>query len=53
MNSLTMKQSTYLGWLMKLPLQDFRELTLKIQSLSSQIYDLCNCHGMRIDYILK
>ena len=30
------------------------ELTLKIQTLSSQIYDLCNCRGIvRIDYILK
>lgn len=30
------------------------ELTLKVQSLSSQIYDLCNCNGIvRIDYILK
>jgi D-alanine-D-alanine ligase len=30
------------------------ELTLKIQSLSSEIYDLCNCKGIvRIDYILK
>lgn len=30
------------------------ELTLKIQSLSSQIYDLCNCNGIvRIDYILN
>ena len=30
------------------------ELTLKVQSLSSQIYDLCGCNGIvRIDYILK
>jgi len=30
------------------------ELTLKIQSLSSRIYDLCSCRGIvRIDYILK
>jgi D-alanine-D-alanine ligase len=29
-------------------------LTLKVQSLSSRIYDLCNCRGIvRIDYILK
>jgi len=29
-------------------------LTLKVQSLSSQIYDLCGCRGIvRIDYILK
>lgn len=30
------------------------ELTLKIQDLSSTIYDLCNCKGIvRVDYILK
>jgi len=30
------------------------ELTFKIQSLSSRIYDLCSCRGIvRIDYILK
>ncbi len=30
------------------------ELTFKVQSLTSQIYDLCNCSGIvRIDYILK
>jgi len=29
-------------------------LTLKVQALSSEIYDLCNCKGIvRIDYILK
>jgi len=29
-------------------------LTLKVQALSSQIYDLCSCNGIvRIDYILK
>ena len=29
-------------------------LTKKIQSLSSEIYDLCNCKGIvRVDYILK
>ena len=29
------------------------ELTLKIQNLSSRIYDLCNCKGIvRVDYIL-
>jgi len=29
-------------------------LTLKVQALSSQIYDLCSCRGIvRIDYILK
>ena len=31
-----------------------KELTLKIQDLSSKIYDLCNCKGIvRVDYILK
>ncbi len=30
------------------------ELTLKVQTLSSRIYDLCNCKGIvRIDYILN
>ena len=30
------------------------ELTLKVQTLSSEIYDLCNCNGIvRIDYILN
>ena len=30
------------------------ELTLKVQSISSNIYDLCSCNGIvRIDYILK
>lgn len=30
------------------------ELTKKIQTLSSEIYDLCNCSGIvRVDYILK
>ena len=29
-------------------------LTLKVQALSSEIYDLCNCKGIvRVDYILK
>ena len=29
-------------------------LTKKVQSLSSEIYDLCNCKGIvRVDYILK
>ena len=29
-------------------------LTLKVQALSSKIYDLCNCKGIvRVDYILK
>src|ERR1035437_681463 len=36
------------------PARISEELTLKIQSLSSQIYDLCNCRGIvRIDYILN
>lgn len=36
------------------PARISEKLTLKIQSLSSQIYDLCNCSGIvRIDYILK
>jgi len=30
------------------------ELTLKVQTLSSQIYDLCSCKGIvRVDYILQ
>ena len=36
------------------PARISEELTLKIQALSSRIYDLCNCNGIvRIDYILK
>jgi D-alanine-D-alanine ligase len=36
------------------PARISEELTLKVQALSSQIYDLCNCNGIvRIDYILK
>jgi D-alanine-D-alanine ligase len=36
------------------PARISEEMTLKIQSLSSQIYDLCNCRGIvRIDYILN
>lgn len=36
------------------PARISNELTLKIQSLSSRIYDLCSCRGIvRIDYILK
>jgi len=36
------------------PARISEELTLKIQTLSSQIYDLCNCNGIvRIDYILS
>jgi D-alanine-D-alanine ligase len=36
------------------PARISEEQTLKIQTLSSQIYDLCNCNGIvRIDYILK
>ena len=35
------------------PARISEELTLKVQSLSSRIYDLCNCNGIvRIDYIL-
>ena len=31
-----------------------REMTEKIQALSSEIYELCNCKGIvRVDYILK
>lgn len=30
------------------------DLTIKVQAISSRIYDLCNCKGIvRIDYILK
>jgi D-alanine-D-alanine ligase len=36
------------------PARISEELTLKVQTLSSQIYDLCNCNGIvRIDYILS
>ncbi len=36
------------------PARISKELTLKIQDLSSKIYDLCNCKGIvRVDYILK
>ena len=36
------------------PARISEELTLKIQDLSSTIYDLCNCKGIvRVDYILK
>ncbi len=36
------------------PARISEELTLKIQALSSRIYDLCSCSGIvRIDYILK
>jgi len=36
------------------PARISEELTLKVQALSSRIYDLCNCNGIvRIDYILK
>ena len=36
------------------PARISEKLTLKVQSLSSQIYDLCNCKGIvRVDYILK
>ena len=36
------------------PARISEELTLKVQTLSSQIYDLCNCNGIvRIDYILN
>ena len=36
------------------PARISEELTLKIQTLSSQIYELCNCKGIvRIDYILQ
>jgi D-alanine-D-alanine ligase len=36
------------------PARISEELTLKVQTLSSRIYDLCNCNGIvRIDYILN
>jgi len=36
------------------PARISEDLTLKVQALSSQIYDLCSCNGIvRIDYILK
>jgi len=36
------------------PARISEELTLKVQTLSSGIYDLCSCSGIvRIDYILK
>ena len=36
------------------PARISEELTLKVQAMSSQIYDLCSCNGIvRIDYILK
>lgn len=36
------------------PARISEELTLKVQQLSSRIYDLCDCSGIvRIDYILK
>ena len=36
------------------PARISEELTLKVQSLSSEIYELCNCKGIvRVDYILK
>jgi D-alanine-D-alanine ligase len=36
------------------PARISEELTLKVQTLSSQIYDLCNCNGIvRIDFILR
>ena len=36
------------------PARISEELTLKVQALSSQIYDLCNCKGIvRVDYILQ
>lgn len=36
------------------PARISEELTIKIQALSSTIYDLCRCEGIaRIDYILK
>ena len=36
------------------PARISEELTLKVQALSSRIYDLCSCSGIvRIDYILK
>ncbi len=36
------------------PARISEEMTLKVQALSSEIYDLCNCNGIvRIDYILN
>lgn len=36
------------------PARISEDLTLKVQALSSEIYDLCNCKGIvRVDYILK
>ena len=36
------------------PARISEELTIKVQALSSEIYDLCNCNGIvRIDYILN
>ena len=36
------------------PARISEDLTLKVQTLSSQIYDLCNCNGIvRVDYILQ
>jgi D-alanine-D-alanine ligase len=36
------------------PARISEELTLKVQALSSRIYDLCNCNGIvRVDYILS
>lgn len=36
------------------PARISEELTLKVQAMSSQIYDLCSCNGIvRIDYILN
>ena len=36
------------------PARISEELTLKVQTISAQIYDLCNCSGIvRIDYILQ
>lgn len=36
------------------PARISEELTLKVQALSAEIYDLCNCKGIvRVDYILK
>jgi len=36
------------------PARISEELTLEVQALSSEIYDLCNCNGIvRIDYILN
>jgi len=36
------------------PARISKELTIKVQALSSRIYDLCNCNGIvRVDYILS